>query len=322
MANFTMMIGLPASGKSTVAKSLLDENSILLSSDDIREELFGFRSEEDNARVFQEMYKRTIIALKDGKNVIYDATNINSKKRMNLLKQLPQDTFKQCIYMVASELGCIERNDNRQHTIPSHVISRMYLNLQIPMYHEGWDYIDIKRPDVVEPVSNIGKGIHIFEKTKFDYIDYKCFLKSLGFVNCDEFEFCQDNPHHTFSMLKHSYYVYEWLFDNCDLTGKNYILVAAMLHDLGKLRCKNYKEGSKYANYYGHENVSAQLAYGVLLNNQFNPQVVNEICTIIQLHMRLSYDNNWKADNKLWNMVGETTMRRLEMFRTADSSAR
>jgi len=81
---FCMLVGLPGSGKTSFALSLKDKYDII-SSDSIRKELYGSeRIQENNNKVFEIMRKRAIEALKSGKNVIYDATNMTRKFRKAL----------------------------------------------------------------------------------------------------------------------------------------------------------------------------------------------------------------------------------------------
>ena len=50
---FTMVVGIPGSGKSTFAEEHKNENTIHISSDAIREEIFGDAGcQDDNNRVF------------------------------------------------------------------------------------------------------------------------------------------------------------------------------------------------------------------------------------------------------------------------------
>ena len=87
---FTMMVGLPASGKTTYANAFRN-SAIVISSDDIRIQMFGWGSgftREENAKVFSEMLDRTVQNLQSGSNVIYDATNLVRKRRVNVLQQL------------------------------------------------------------------------------------------------------------------------------------------------------------------------------------------------------------------------------------------
>ena len=84
MGILIVLVGLPGSGKSSYAEQFkaVDDAictgvTVIHSSDAIRKELFGDESsQEDNARVFDLMRKRTTEDLKAGKTVIYDATNV------------------------------------------------------------------------------------------------------------------------------------------------------------------------------------------------------------------------------------------------------
>jgi len=61
MGNLYIMIGLPGSGKDTIAKKIqaVDRlKNVILSSDDIRIELFGWEDQSKNGQVFEEMNKR------------------------------------------------------------------------------------------------------------------------------------------------------------------------------------------------------------------------------------------------------------------------
>ncbi len=60
MAKLYMMVGLPASGKSTYAQYIAEqENAIIHSSDSLREELFGDVNENSrNDELFRELHNR------------------------------------------------------------------------------------------------------------------------------------------------------------------------------------------------------------------------------------------------------------------------
>ena len=87
MAKMIVLVGLPGSGKTTWAKQYVEKNlnTVHLSSDELRIELFGFEDQTKNHLLFRELNKRTVEALNDNKDVIYDATNLNRKKRIHLV---------------------------------------------------------------------------------------------------------------------------------------------------------------------------------------------------------------------------------------------
>jgi predicted kinase len=85
-----MMVGIPGSGKSTWISKNSVENTVVVSPDDIRRELSGNVSDQtQNAKVWFLVKERTSKALRDGKNVILDATNVASKSRKRFLQGLP-----------------------------------------------------------------------------------------------------------------------------------------------------------------------------------------------------------------------------------------
>lgn len=83
------MIGIPGSGKSAEAELVAKEhNAIIHASDKLRKELFqDINHQKDNGILFAELHKRIIRDLKSGLNVVYDATNINSKNACLSLEQ-------------------------------------------------------------------------------------------------------------------------------------------------------------------------------------------------------------------------------------------
>ena len=150
MADFILLCGIPGCGKTYFGK-IVEENEgfRLVSSDDIRETLWGDASDQRNPkRVFSEMAARTLDALSEGYNVIYDATNIKRKDRLSILnkvKELNPTIETYCLIFNIPVEKCLERNHARQRKVSDEVILRMAARMQIPEYDEGWDYIcDLK----------------------------------------------------------------------------------------------------------------------------------------------------------------------------------
>ena len=54
------------------------------------------------------------------------------------------DYIKTCIVVVTTYEECLERNKQRERTIPEFVIKKMYKNFNVPYYTEGWDKILIR----------------------------------------------------------------------------------------------------------------------------------------------------------------------------------
>lgn len=240
---FIMLVGIPGSGKSTHAKSLSrNKNAIHLSSDSIRAELYGDEAIQGNpSEVFELMHKRTLEALADGKNVIYDATNITRKDRASIMSKIPKYVETECHIVWAPIETCIERDSKRERSVGKEVIDRMLKRFQAPYYDEGFD------------------SIEIFGPHDFDMLDYM-------YVIGESIMIPHDNPHHTYSVDKH-----------CNAAGKyikhingtnNYELIqAAYHHDIGKGYTKSFKDTkgniTEIAHYYQHQCVGAWMSYGL-----------------------------------------------------------
>ena len=308
---FYMMVGIQGSGKTYTAKKNANKNAIHLSSDELRKELYGDESDQEhNKEIFKVMNQRTKEYLKNGFSIIYDATNINSKRRRTFLNELNGiDCKKVCLYIPSTPLGSFIRQLERERVVDIEIIDKTYKNLQIPMYHEGWDNIVIlKRPSYLLERINL-KDI----KT---YYDYERFLLKYNLKEC--VDFAQDNPYHTLSVSRHMYYTFDNIKNNTDNES---LQLATMLHDIGKPYCKNFKEGSKYANFYGHENVGAQMVIELLLGMKYSDDEIIKIATYVQLHMRL-LNSSEKGRDKLKRLVGVDLYLDLIEHKNSDKSAK
>ena len=244
MAVLTYLVGLPGSGKSWVAETLKKQREedgrqvVILSSDSLREELYG--NEEDqqhNDNIFEEMQKRTIENLQNNIDVIYDATNINRKKRITFLNSLPKSTTKVC-WIVWSRLDtCVKRDSNRSRKVGYDVIKRMALNFQVPWYDEGWTDITVYRNDSMYNDSDFNLDI------PHDSVWHKGTIKD--HIERVEQAIWED-------------------YENLSLEEETLMRQVAHLHDIGKPIAKTFVnskgETTKEAHYYGHENVSSYIA--------------------------------------------------------------
>lgn len=320
MGKIILIVGLPASGKSQLSLKLaVREDAVILSSDLMREELFGDRRcQIDNAKVFQEMNNRLLKYLSEGRTVIYDATNINSKRRRRLLASLPSDTYKECVYVSASNTYCKYKDSTREFAVGAEIIDKMYKGLQVPMYHEGWDNIIIH---TAYPRKEYDTAFNKPLTEKITFEEAIEFYEMLG-LDTEVIDIPQDTYHHTFTVLKHCYYTYEWLFDNYFGEDRDVMLISALLHDISKFECKEFLDGSRYATFRGHDSITAQNVLGLLVHNGFGELFSLKVATIIQMHMRLSYNNDEKVDTSLNELLGDKLFYKMQLFRIADKQAK
>lgn len=242
MATLNIIIGIPGSGKSNYAKKyLLTNNSVYLSSDDIRVELYGFEDQTHNDVVFETMKKRTLNALKEGKDVIYDATNLNKKRRSGIINEAHKLDAQVDAYLCCTPINIIlERNITRaERQLPWDKLVQMIQSIEPPMYYEGFDNIYL-----------IDGGMYN------DVYDYNFLIKECSGYN-------QDNPHHYETLEEHIKAVTkkaEDLGETLKLRNDAEILrQAARYHDFGKLYTKSFNNKKGHYVYYGHDKVSTYL---------------------------------------------------------------
>lgn len=256
MQTVTMLIGLPGSGKSTFAEKLAkNEDAIIISTDKIREELFGDEAIQENERydgntVFCIAHDRVKIAMLEGKNVIFDATNVKRKDRKYFLDLLrPEKCLAlqktnyhyrfHAILIATSYEKCLENNLNRRRVVPEEVIKRMMCNFEVPMKFEGWDEVEIYRP-FEDWWASRGGVSYLFDKNKIPH-------------DCE--------PWHTGTITDHIYAVMDTVSADKILPREEmeFYKTTAMWHDVGKFYVKAYNEKKKRCVYYNHSNVSAYL---------------------------------------------------------------
>ena len=128
-----MLCGISGSGKSSW---LAPDNCIKISSDALRLEMFGDETDQThNAEVFNELHNRVRENLKLGKNVIYDATNLSSRRRKDFLKTIAHIPCKKIcnVFRTPYEI-CIKRDSLRSRTVGVSVIFKQLKQFQMPQY--------------------------------------------------------------------------------------------------------------------------------------------------------------------------------------------
>lgn len=243
-----MLIGLPGSGKSDVARQIGDGKSVILSSSALRKELSSDETKQNaSSKVFEEMQRRMTSALKEGKDVIYDATNICRKKRRHLLSSI---TFpcQKIAYVIWSRFEtCLARWNNNEHTI-----NRMLLNFQPPYYDEGWDIIDFKINDA-----------------PYRYSDYENWLDRDRKQNINNIA-----KSHTFKITEQ---ILKFLQDTNQIDDIMTILMnVAKLKEIGKkfvinLKNKN-RDTTETVCFYNIQNVSSYFAIGYEETMRLSPK--------------------------------------------------
>lgn len=302
MNKLFMMIGIPASGKTSLAEQIAkSEGAEIVSSDNIRKELYGDENiQGDSNEVFKIVENRIINGLKNNKNMIYDATNINYKRRMAFLQKIRKLKVEKVAIMVATPYEqCLIRNSQRERQVPEEVIKRMYFNFYVPQYFEGWDNIQIKYTN-----------------------NYMFFFNDLEDIE-------QNNPHHKLTVLEHCKKTEEILNkQNGQLSIP--INFAGRLHDIGKLKTKTFinSKGEKtdIAHFYNHEKVSAyDSLFYVNLRSRIemmkDEEFALETIKLIQWHMLPWTKMSEKTEQKYKKLLSENFWSDLMILHKADEEA-
>lgn len=309
-----MMVGLPGSGKSTVAKdNLYGITGTRIASDEIRKELFGDveYDRSNNEKLFNTLHTRVKALLTCGEDVIYDATNIKKRRRIAFLRTLSGISCKKvCVVMATPYVSCLEQNrvriSNGEPGVPDEAIKRMYMNWEPPHKSEGWDKIYLKYSWGDEANRDLQEDMSLIW-----------------------LPFNQDNSHHRLTLGEHMISTKEFLDDKLD---NNLILdqdlkIAALIHDIGKPFTKTYTnkkgEESINAHYYNHHNVGSYDAMFYKFKENLTNERVLDICNLIFYHMHpyMGWKSSEKTKEKDRKLLGDEMFNRIMLLHEADVAA-
>lgn len=307
MTKLIYLVGIPGCGKSTWAETNKDKlNAVIHSSDAIREEFGDVNDQSKNTDVFQILHSRIKMDLKAGNNVIYDATNLNRKRRvafLNEIKNIPCE--KICILFATPWEMCLARNYARDRHVPEDVMVRMYKNFQTPTLYEGWDDVQIVWADYQ------------------DMLGYE-FDICVDFVKWKTIE--HDNPHHSLSIGNHMFAACDAMREKTDDTK---LIAAALLHDCGKPYTKEFIDSHgnhcDVAHFYQHQCAGSYLGLFYLrrMFSEWTDADILYVSLLINLHMNpfLSWDQSASAKEKDRKLFGDKVIADVELLHECDLAA-
>lgn len=126
--------------------------------------------------------------------------------------------------------------------------------------------------------------------------------------------FDQRNPHHAYDIFTHTAHVVE--ATPGDLT----LRWAALLHDIGKPETFTLDDAGK-GHFYGHADVSAQMADGILRQLKAPTQLREDVLVLIRLHMT-KLEPEKKVVRRWLSRLGEERLKQLLALQEADMGSK
>lgn len=312
MTKLIMMVGVPGSGKSYIAKLISEtKNNIkIFSSDEYRKKLLGDENDQTNNNlVFETIYKDIAKSLADEESCIFDATNICYKDRKRAFDSIDSIIYKvyrvkpsykkEAIVCCTSISNCIYFDKNRERTVGEAIINKFVSRFEYPQYFEG--FYSIKR--YVSDCRSCIEREDIFNRMAY---------------------FDQNSKYHKYSLLGHSIILSEFYFKKHD----KLMMEVAKLHDIGKMLTETKGEDG-YSHYYQHANYSAYILacnpYIIDFEKYPNENFENVFLKVIffvnqHMHIR-DIVKSEKAIEKYKKLWGRETFDKLVEFMEYDNKA-
>jgi len=129
------LIGLPASGKSTISDAFEKAGWVRFNKDAIRKELYGDESKLGNSKDVNALfYTRLEEALKNGRNVLIDNTNVNTLHRKGSLERAVVFGYNRVthVFLDVPLEECLRRNALRERKVPEEAMRQLAESLSWP----------------------------------------------------------------------------------------------------------------------------------------------------------------------------------------------
>lgn len=303
-----ILIGPAGVGKSTFIRENAGE-ALVLSSDAIREELYGSLSEgnKHNDKVFTTLLNRLRQAVEQGdKDVYVDATNLSRKTRTHYYNQIK--SWNKNATVIADVIhkpfkSILQQNAQRtgDKVVPVDVVDRMYKSMTIPRIGLDCDEITVTAPEWSEYRSEI---LHRINEA-------------------------HNSPYHVESLREHIEMTVGFAKQS-EHPDRETLIEIAKHHDLGKSVCRSRKPstnmGTRYIHqiygehdrYMYHENVGA--VYYLVKNKDNLSQDVLDVAEAIQQHMQAHSEFTEKIIQR--NKLTPRILELAEEFAKIDSQSR
>lgn len=153
MPNIVMMVGLPGSGKSTIAR-IHYPNHVVISTDSIVE-TYAKENETTYSAVFdtyiktatKKMHEQLEWAIDSNLDIVWDQTNLTRRVRASKLRLIPEHYDRHAVVVSTSPGELVRRLSEREKYegkyIPPHVMRQMVETFQPVDSDEGFHLIKV-----------------------------------------------------------------------------------------------------------------------------------------------------------------------------------
>lgn len=142
---FEMVMGCPASGKTTYAKNRQLDDWVRISWEEVSTELKKSFPQASDKEVYIEMLQRAKTALRNKQHVIYDTNCLTAERRKEIINNIKLEFGNKVslylVYLQTRKELCLIRNNKRQRNIDQRIIEEAFEKIEPPLYSEGWDLI-------------------------------------------------------------------------------------------------------------------------------------------------------------------------------------
>lgn len=124
---FVLLMGLQASGKSTIAEALAAIGYVRINGDRVRAELYGDEAiQGDRDEVFARVLSDLDQALRNGSKVVIDLTNCTPSGRRDFMEKARAADIRPLVLFLDVPLEvCIQRNKRRRRQVPVAIMQSM-----------------------------------------------------------------------------------------------------------------------------------------------------------------------------------------------------
>ena len=152
MPKLYMLIGVPASGKSTWREQFFETNrAMIIGTDDTLEDIAATQNKtyndvfKDNikfANKLMDIHMR--VALESDMDIVWDQTNLTVKSRKGKLDKVPEHYEKiAVVFLTPEDEEWQRRLDRPGKSIPQNILMGMRDSMQFPDPEEGFDRIQV-----------------------------------------------------------------------------------------------------------------------------------------------------------------------------------